>query len=539
MHRLQPYGKALVAFFFAALILIGLATAMDYGVNWDELGEIGILRMALMEYARLIPLDTPYKQSLEAMQVTPISQSIERDHGICLYYPVFWAVCRTDWTPAQVARIWRAQTWLIFMAGAYSLYAIGRRMGLSRGMACLGVMMLVLTPRIFADAHYNNKDIALMSMVLFTLWQTLRLAEKPTARRGLTFALAAGLCAGTRVIGVAVCGLCGLGILCQLGLRRLLNRRTVGVGLFAAAMSVLFYALLTPAFLSDPVGFPIYLLKNAVGFSRWHGTILYLGNLIPTASQRLPFHYLPVMIGITTPIWALALLLFGQAHAAWAAMKGKLSLRQSEGLAVILASLLWLMPLLASAGLRVLVYNGWRHLYFIYGPMVLLMLYGWSQLWQWLKGHIALRRIAAGALALCLGVATFGIVANHPYQYGYYNALVPKDGLETRFELDYWNVSCLNALSQLLSTVGPQETVHVAASDIGTRSGLSMAITYLKDDRLVAVPYDPAHLDSFYTLSNLTYANINGFQPPAALRPVITLRSYGVPMTIVYACEKP
>ena len=77
----------------------------------------------------------------------------------------------------------------------------------------------------------------------------------------------------------------------------------------------LFYLLLTPAFLRDPLGFPIYLVKNAVGFSRWHGTVLFDGSRIFTASEKLPWQYLPVMILLTTPIWMLVLLFLGQGAA--------------------------------------------------------------------------------------------------------------------------------------------------------------------------------------------------------------------------------
>jgi len=535
VHRSQTVQKSLVALFFLALLLIGLATGMDYGTPWDETGEMNILRMALMEYAQLIPLDTPYSQALTAMQVQPISLSVERDHGICLYYPLFFAVCNPAMTPHALSALWRALTWLIFVAGAYALYALCRQMGLSRGMACLGVLMLTLSPRIFADAHYNNKDIALLSTVLLVLWQAVRLSQKPTLKRGLAFAAVAALCMGTRVIGVAVCGLCGLFIVLRLRLNRQTDWKVWRTALWTVLASVAFYALLTPALLSDPLGFTVYLLKNAIGFSRWHGTLLYWGNLISTAIERPPFHYLPVMIAITTPVWALALLLVGQVFAVGSIHRTKWKgLQQNEGFLVALATLLWLAPLLAAIFTRALVYNGWRHLYFIYGPMVLLMVYGWNRLWQKLPKRGQKQRIAALALTLCLGAQAVGIALNHPFEYAYYNLLVPRDGLSARFELDYWNVSCVNALQQLLAQAGPDETVRVAACDGNTESGLSMAAYTLNDARVQIVPYDEAQLSGTFVMVNITYAQIAGYRVPSGLRPVVTLTSYGVPITVIY-----
>ncbi len=530
------HGKAWVAVFFLLLALLGCFTAKDYGLPWDTTGEMGILRMSLMEYAGKIPLQTPWKQALEDMQTIPVSQSIERDHGVSLYYPLFWAVCQTDWSLEQTVLIWNGYTWLVFLLGAFALYALARALGLGRLFACAGALLLVLTPAFFAHGHYNNKDIALMSLTLVVLWQTLRLLQRPCFSRAVGFALAAGFCVNTKVIGVAVCGLCGLMLLARLALDRRLTPKMWGLALATFAMSALWYFVLTPAFLADPVGFMDYLLHNAVGFTRWHATLLFDGKLISAASQRPPRSYLPVMIGLTTPLWQLALLFVGQALFVRQAIKKRLALlKNDEGFLLTCASLLWLLPLLGGIALNILVYNGWRHSYFLYGPMVLVMTYGIQRLWhraQRAKFSPWPRRALAGGLGCCLLLNAVGIGLNHPYQYGYYNALVPREGLEARFELDYWNVSCVNALRELLAnTQGP---VQVAPSDFHTRSGLMMAIDYLNDPRLKAVPYDPEGPHEGYVLSNLGYAKIYGFAPTPNMRPVVTLSSYGVPMTKIY-----
>ena len=130
------------------------------------------------------------------------------------------------------------------------------------------------------------------------------------------------------------------------------------VGLITVLASALFYLLLTPAFLRDPLGFPVYLVKNAVGFSRWHGTVLFDGRRIFTASEKLPWQYLPVMILITTPIWMLVLLFLGQGAALVRGLRqGKAWLQREEGFLLTLASLLWLLPLMAAIASRMRLYQ--------------------------------------------------------------------------------------------------------------------------------------------------------------------------------------
>ncbi len=535
IQTLQRYGKVLVAIFFCLLLLIGLLTVPDYGSYWDERSEVGILRMSLVEYAQLFSLESDALQTLLQAGVIPISQSVERDHGICAYYPLFGALLNPSLSTRAFSLLWRGYTWLLFMLGAWSLYAIARAMGFSRGMGCIAVLLLVLSPRFFAEGHYNNKDIVLMSLVLLVLWQTIRLSVKPSFPRAFWFALAAGFCCGTRIIGMAVCLCCGLMVLLRLVYLGRLNRRVVGIGGFTLLLSVLFYMALTPAMLSAPVNFFEHLLKNAVGFSRWHGTILFDGALVQTASEKVPALYLPIMIALTTPLWALMLLLIGLCAFIVRAARERMRLLQTtDGFMLTLVFILFLVPLCFAVFSRMLVYNGWRHFYFLQGSMALLMLYGWHQLWGLAKRIRYGKHIAAGLLAGALVFTGIGIWRNHPYQYGFYNALLPREKLETRYELDYWNLSLTNALRTLVAQ-SDGKPLLVTPSDPKTRSGVNNAIDLLTLDTITVLRQAPQSGADTYVISNVMYAVIHEYQPPEGYEPIMTIYAYGVPMTILYA----
>lgn len=532
----KKHGKALTALFFAAILLVGLLTVMDYGKPWDEPGEINILRMALMEYGELLPFETGFHQSLSEMSVVRLSESIERDHGSSLYYPLAGIVCNPSLSSHQLTFYWRAYTWLLFSLGGFALYALCRRMGLSRALGCLGVLFLMLSPRFFADGHYNNKDIALMVVVLVVLWQTARLTEKPSFGRGTLFAVAAAFCVSTRVIGAAVCGLCGLLLLARLFLRRELNGRTVRVGLFTLGLSVLLYLLLTPSFLADPGGYIVYVLRNSYSFSRWNGQVLFMGGVIDLSWTRPPLYYLPVMFALTTPVWALALLVLGQLGALRAMWRGRLRvLLTDEGFIVTLCSLTWFLSLLGCILMRVRVYNGWRHVYFLYGPMLVLMVYGYAKLWAHARIRVVPRRVIAGAAAVLLGVNGALLALNHPYQYAYYNPLVPRNGLETSYELDYWNVSMLDALKALVEQAGQEEPLRVLPSDGKTRSGVVHAIDRLGvNGRVELLPVGEPASGPYYVIANTTYAQLAGWSPTEDMQAVHSITAYGATLATVY-----
>ena len=91
-----------------------------------------------------------------------------------------------------------------------ALYGLCRKLGMSRLAAFAGAMLLYLSPRFFAEGHYNNKDTVLLALSLLTMFFGVRLWEKPTAWRGIAFAFFGALCTNTKIIGVCIFGVIGL-----------------------------------------------------------------------------------------------------------------------------------------------------------------------------------------------------------------------------------------------------------------------------------------------------------------------------------------
>ena len=552
---LAKRGKALVCLFFLAILLLGLCTVTDYGRYWDELSELRIFRMSVMEYAQVLPFLDDLRQALADMGVEPLSQSVEMDHNFSLYYPLAGLACDPALDVNRLSRIWRGYTWAVFTLGLFSLYAICRRLGLSRPLSCVAVLLLLLSPRFFAQGHYNNKDIPLMTLTGLTLWQTLRLRERPTVPRALTFALVAGLCVNTRVIGGAIGALCGLALVVGLWAEGRLTRRVLGVGAFALVCALGCYALFTPALLRDPAAYVSYVLKNALYFSRWNGTMLFLGQEIDLSAGKPPFYYLPVIIGVTTPLLQLALALFGGGITLRASCRMLRALgkrppasivrpsakgprRAERDFAAVLCLLLWLLPLLCAMAFRVRIYNGWRHFYFLYLPMMASAAWALDWLWQRAKPRPALRRAVALGLCCVLTAQAVLLGGNHPYQYAYYNPLVSRDGIEQRYELDYWNLSVYQALRQLESLAQDQDPIPVACTDQRTRTGYAFATTLMtaeEEARFQLVDYEEKDRAHFYTLANTSYLALSGLELPKDLRPVAVIRAYGADLCAVYA----
>ena len=509
-----------VGLFFVLMLAVGFFTAADYGPSWDEQDEMDILRMNLWEYARALRLDesafekrAAAEDAVTISRLVPVSESIEQDHGAAAMLPLAGAVMSETLTEGQRSALWHMGCWAWFTLGAFALYGACRQLGLSRGWALLGAAMLLLSPRMFAQGHVNNKDIVLMSLALCLLWQGLRLVKKPDIPSALCFSFFGALAANTKVAGLALWGLCALLVLAaQLAGRRMNRRVWLAAGTAAVSFAV-FYALLTPAMWSDPAGFAKYLVQNALSFQRWQNDVLLRGTVFRLAGEKLPWYYLPYMIFATTPVWILTLAAAGSVLAA-------LRMRRAgwdERLSLLMVLLTGLLPLTFAVLTRTTVYNGWRHFYFVYGPLLVLAAWG--------AARMKPRRVIAAALAMCMTVSGVGIVTQHPHQQAYYQPLVRLRGTDYN-ELDYWNISAREALEKLAAQT--EGEITVAPADLWSEDALKKALLTMEDaDRFTVSE------DAQYVLSNPTYAVIGGFRPDG-LQEVLTLESYGQPVMRIY-----
>lgn len=512
-----------IALFFAVFLLMGLFTAADYGPTWDEQDEMDILRMNLWAYSRAFGLDesaferrAANASGLTISALMPISESIEQDHGIAAFYPMAGVVMSETITEALRSQLWHMWCWVIFTLGAVALYGVCRELGLERGAALLGPVMLLLSPQFFAHGHFNNKDIALMSLALCVLWQGLRLMKKPAFSTALLFSFFGALAANTKVAGLALWGLCALFVLIEQVWKKRMTVRVWMIAAVTALTLIVFYALFTPALWAHPATFLRYLAGNALSFSRWQNSLLFRGTVFELWRESLPWYYLPYMIAATTPLWALLLMAVGCVCAVC---------RRSLPLA--LTMLMWLLPLAFAVITRTHVYNGWRHFYFLYGPMLALAAFGLHQLMQARR-----RRLIAGLLAVCMVFTGVGIIAQHPHQQAYYQPLIQLRGTDYN-ELDYWNVSAKKALEELAEeTTGD---IAIRPADLWTEDALGKAILTLDAD--TASRFTVAE-DAPYVLVNPTYVNFSGFDA-AGMECAVRLTAYGQAIMEIYKGDEP
>ena len=128
-------------------------------------------------------------------------------------------------------------------------------------------------------------------------------------------------------------------------------------------------------------------------------------------------------------------------------------------------------PVLGTVVLRPVMYDAWRHLFFVYPALVYVAAVGMEAVVVWCVRTFGEERrrvvhaVAAAGFVLGLAPAAAFMVANHPYEHLYFNRLAGRDmaQVKQRFELDYWGLSYRELLEQIVRNDTSQVIrVHVA-----------------------------------------------------------------------------
>jgi hypothetical protein len=378
-------------------------------------------------------------------------------------------------------------------------YLLGARLG-GPWIGLLGALLLAVTPRFFAHGAFNSKDIpfaVLYVWCLFLLAKDLGRDIGSSLWRVIPMSLVAGMLLGTRVGG----GIIFLPILAGFaakwwtsghGARQLafLSARFSLVLLVAWGLMLLAW----PWAQGAPITNPLLALRVFSEFP--HRSLeLFAGELM--ASRDLPVYYLPEWLFRTLP----EAVLIGLALAVPLAILGKLPVKRLLDPPVLAAGVALVFPLATVILGRAHLYDGARHLFFIFPLLALVAAAGImaavSRLPRWMSLGVA--AVAGASLVVTIADAA----RLFPYEHVYFNRI--SGGLpaaEGKLELDYWGLSYregaewLNENIENLSGVAiascsrPESTAHFLSEDFNYLGSHFFGVDGFADYVLFTLPHD-------------------------------------------------
>ena len=263
---------------------------------------------------------------------------------------------------------------LFFIAGGFVCAMLAYRALGSRWVALLAMLMFLSHPRLYAHSVFNVRDVPFAAMLLIALYLTHRAFRRDTLGAFLLCGIVVGWAINMRPFGLMLLPM----ILAMRALdlwqagRGERKRILVSIGIFAAAALAITY-IVHPYYWENPLRF-IEIIREL----SQHPNILpnlFMGEI--HMSDALPWNYIPVWFAITAPPVALLMGAIGCAAVCWQVVTRPLAaLRDREIRFRVLLLGCFVMPVAVVIALQSNTYQGWRHMYFLWGPFCLLAAVG-------------------------------------------------------------------------------------------------------------------------------------------------------------------
>jgi hypothetical protein len=452
---IQRYSGVLVP---GVMCVIALLSFREYGLAWDENAQRSL---------GLITWNYIFKGDNTLLTIG------DSDHGVS--FELFLIFIEDILKLSDTRDIYLMRhlvSHLFFLLGALCCYKLVDLLYQNKLLSLIGLLLFLLHPLMYAHSFFNTKDIPFLTLCMICFYLSARLFQKKRIRDALFLGSAFGLLINLRLMGILIFG----SVLLILFLDMLIEKKWI---FYIKLFSVLtFTALLIlyigwPYLWNSPVQHFCRSLKSMAHFS-WDLINLIGGEQIP--ANKLRWNYVPVWFSITTPIPYLLAGFTGIVAFIYFFIRQPAALFKTlEGKCNLLFLICFFVPVLAVIVLKSVVYDGWRHLFFIYSPFIMLAVFGLHKLVRYKKPAIAVLFISF------LWMAGF-MIANAPFQHVYFNAFVSfrePEYIRKNYDMDYWGTSYTTAFEHILQN----DTAAIIKVNVGNDAGLYAPALIPKEQR--------------------------------------------------------
>ncbi len=442
-----------VLIFFTSYLIIGLSVYKDYGIPWDEPTHREIAGVSVKYVASKI---LPDFQQPQLKSLPSLVDYSAKHYGVIFDFPMFVIDMLLGYNGSMPEAYYMRHlfTFILFFISSIFFYKIVRNRFNSCALGLFGCLLLALSPRIFAESFYG-KDVVFLSLYIIAIYFFIRYLNNKSYLNSLFFAVATALLVGQRVVGVIVPVIAVLITLLDVAREekeRNHYRKNVYTLLVYMGFSGLLIVLFWPYLWDNPVKniFDSLLVMNRFPITYYN---LYWGEFIK--STEVPWHYIPVWMMITTPLLYSFFFVLGFFHVVRSVILNGIKIYRTDiEREDFLYLLLLFVPMTAVIVLNSALYDGWRHMYFVYAPFLLIAMSGLAGIIRMVKeSHTGRERIAAYFIAavILLGMLStaYQMICMHPFQNVYFNILAG-DNVGKKFDLDYWGLSFRKALENIV-----------------------------------------------------------------------------------------
>lgn len=396
--------NALVWFGGLAVILtiVGIVLADDYAIAMDE---TTMHQLALHTHDFLVG-ETEWTQN-----------PAYRYHGPLVEYSilVIQKALSADTMPSMVT-IRHLVVFSLFIVGVIATGLITFSLTRSQVIGLYASVALVLSPRIFGEAFVNSRDIPFLSLYALSMLFAVYAHTRNKKLFLVVCAVSSAAATATRIMGVFIPIIVVLFSIAQ--------ARRKNVSIKHTLTDILLYGI-------------VYILCTYAFWPLlWESPLAhtYEALTFPQSFSAHSMWYVPYWILVTTPLLYIVLFFCGLFFVIrnW----NTKYIVPVTWLVVPLAAML-----LSGSG----IYNGWRHVYFLYPAVLVIGAIGLHALLNTLSRNILPGKVLLGACVVYMATVCMWMVDNHPLEYVYFNSIQRN----TPEELDYWGISTRSALDAI------------------------------------------------------------------------------------------
>lgn len=490
--KTNAHHPILVFLFFFCYLILGISIHNDYGISWDEPAQ-RIIGAVNVKY--IFPDIFPEKLS----SVPDLHDIKDKDYGVIFEVPAFLLESILDLqSPLDIFAFRHLITFLFSLSGSLAIFHIAKTRYDSHLWGLLCVSLLVFSPRFFAESFFNCKDIVFMASFATAMATMFMMIRHRNVQNVLMHSIMTAIAIDIRIMGISLL-FTTLGLLCMIMIKKEEEvPKTIQLGAFYIILTGILIIALFPFLWEHPIHNFIQVFENMARF-RWKGDLLYHGDVV--LSTELPWHYLPSWIAITTPPLFLLFYLVGVFASLRDVQSTSYRLWENEkGMIDVVCLILSAGVITLLIAIKPVLYDGWRHAYFIYPAFLIIVMRGIHYSWLSCQRFNQIRYLIPILLTLTFLYTGYWMKRAHPLQNVYFNMFARTPWYDN-YDLDYWGLGNRDVL-QWIADHDKRKNISITPVSIVP---LEYSLELLQEDarsRFVIVPKEtnPDYLFTNYRM---------------------------------------
>lgn len=462
LRDLKQIFKSPVVWFFVALFICGICTFQDYGIGWDD------------EWSRTATGHSNYNYIFHNDK--GLLTNHEKYHGPFVELILVVAEKISGFEDTQsIYHLRHLILFLLFFGALIAFFKISSQL-FGYWFGIMGCLMLVFSPRMFAESFFNSKDLAFLSLFTIGVWSYIRFVKNPTIKWALIHAFICGMIIDTRVMGILIPMISIFYVLIFNIKNKFQKSHLISLAVFVLTTIgavILFWPILWEG--------PYHHFTSAFQQMKnypWSGHVFF--NNHPVHSTALPWNYIPVWISITSPVFNVFFILLGLLIFTRRVIINHYNIIFQEP-EMVSFYFLSMAPVVAVIFFKSVIYDSWRHVFFIYPMLLLFALYGMNMLFSKIRQVKYLKEFIIMLFCINILYTGYWMVKNHPLQNIYFNKFSRHFfDVGRKFELDYWGLSYKQGLEYILQHANKTDTIIYSALNLPGQNNLMIMS---KEDR--------------------------------------------------------